>query len=113
MRNQERNVNQGQRYSNNKLKTNQAIKKSRKNLNSAEQINKKRNKDKCKLVISHLPMNVTNNDLYTLFSQFGSLKKCKIDFDDQGRSYRTYNVFKYYKLKKIPELKIYIKFLYD
>jgi len=42
-----------------------------------------------KLFVSGLPMNVTNNDLYTLFGQFGPLSKCRIDYDNLGRSYGT------------------------
>lgn len=42
-----------------------------------------------RLFVSDLPINVTNSDLYTLFGQFGPLSKCRIDYDNLGRSYGT------------------------
>merc|ERR1740139_1960649 len=42
-----------------------------------------------RLFVSDLPMNVTNNDLYTLFGQFGPLSQCRIDYDNLGKSYGT------------------------
>lgn len=37
--------------------------------------------------MSNLPFNVTNQEIYELFSQFGPLSICKIQYDKLGRSY--------------------------
>jgi RNA recognition motif-containing protein len=40
-----------------------------------------------KLQVSNLPFNVNNQDIYELFSQFGPMDKCQINYDKLGRSY--------------------------
>lgn len=40
-----------------------------------------------RLKVSNLPLNVTNQEIYELFSQFGPLSICKIQYDKLGRSY--------------------------
>ena len=39
-----------------------------------------------KLKVSNLPFKVNNQEIYDLFSQFGPLAVCKIQYDNLGRS---------------------------
>ena len=71
------------------LKQQDAVKSQKKSIASRNLEKSINDENKCRLFVSKLPTNVNNSDLYTLFSQFGPLNKCKIDFDDLGRSYGT------------------------
>ena len=71
------------------LKQQDAVKSKKKSIASRNLEKSINDENKCRLFVSQLPTNVNNSDLYTLFSQFGPLNKCKIDFDDLGRSYGT------------------------
>lgn len=42
--------------------------------------------NKLKLKVSNLPFKVNNQEIYDLFSQFGPLTICKIQYDNLGRS---------------------------
>eukprot|EP01016_Furgasonia_blochmanni_P033353 TRINITY_DN347_c0_g1_i7.p1 TRINITY_DN347_c0_g1~~TRINITY_DN347_c0_g1_i7.p1 ORF type:complete len:371 (-),score=73.76 TRINITY_DN347_c0_g1_i7:159-1271(-) len=44
---------------------------------------------KTRLKVSNLHFNIINSELYELFTQFGSLKKCAINWDNLGRSQGT------------------------